>query len=124
MPALPEDVSKAWDDHNGPIILTTVDQNGKPNSIYATCVKKYSEDKLVVVDNFFDKTRANIKAGSKGSLLFITGEGAAFQVKGTIDYETSGEIFDDMKSWNGERPGHAATVINVQEVYSGAKQLL
>ena len=124
MPALPEAVSKAWDDRRGPIILTTVDSDGSPNAIYASCVKKFSEDKLVVADNFFHKTRANLKAGSPGSILLITEEGKAYQVKGTISYMTQGEAYDDMKSWNGERPGVAAAVLNVQEVYAGAEKLL
>ena len=124
MAALPEIVSKAWDDRNGPVVLTTVDANGVPNSIYATCVSKFNENKLVVADNFFSKTRANIQAGSRAALLFITNEGKAYQVKGAIDYLTDGEIFDDMKSWNGDRPGHAATVVNVEEVFAGAEKLL
>ena len=124
MAALPEIVSKAWDDRNGPVVLTTVDADGIPNAIYATCVSKFSEDKLVVADNFFSKTRANIQAGGGGALLFITPEGKADQVKGAIDYLTDGEIFDDMKGWNGDRPGHAAAVVNVEEVFTGAEKLL
>ncbi|MCD4700093.1 MAG: pyridoxamine 5'-phosphate oxidase family protein [Phycisphaerae bacterium] len=124
MAALPEIVSKAWDDRKGPVILATVDAGGALNAIYATCVKKFSEAKLVIADNFFSKTRANIQAGSSGALLFITNEGKAYQVKGRIDYLTSGEIFDDMKSWNGDRPGHAAAVVNVEEVFAGAEKLL
>ena len=124
MAALPEVVSKAWDDREGPVILATVDGAGAPNAIYASCVKKFSEDKLVVADNFFSKTRANIQAGSRGALLFITNEGKAYHVKGAIDYLTDGEIFDDMKAWNGDRPGVAAAVVNVEEVFAGAEKLL
>ncbi|MDY7011769.1 MAG: pyridoxamine 5'-phosphate oxidase family protein, partial [Planctomycetota bacterium] len=89
-----------------------------------SCVKKFSEEKLVVADNFFSKTRANIQAGSRAALLFITNEGKAYQVKGRIDYLTNGEIFDDMKAWNGDRPGVAAAVVNVEEVFAGAEKLL
>jgi len=125
MPTLPDNVSKAWDDREGPIVFTTVDKEGKPNSIYAGCVKKFSEDKLVVADNYFSKTQANILSGSKGSILFITKDGKAFQVKGSISYEKQGEIYDDMKKWNdGKHPGHAAAVLNIEEVYAGADQLL
>ena len=72
MTNLPEVVSEAWDDREGPIVFATVDENGIPNAIYATCVKKWSEDKLVVANNFFLKTQANILSGSEGSILFIT----------------------------------------------------
>lgn len=126
MSKLPKSVIEAWDDREGPIVLTTVDGDGLPNAIYATCVSKFSDEKLVVADNFFNKTRANIDAGCKASILFMTKEGKAYQVKGSICRETSGEIFDDMKkTWLNEKmPGVAAAVLSVEEVYSGSEKLL
>jgi len=125
MPKLPEEVSKAWDEKTGPIIFSTVDKNGIPNAIYATCINKFSEDTIVIADNYFDKTKKNILSGSKGSILFITNEGKSFQIKGTIEYHKEGEIFDDMKKWNPQKhPGHAAAALKVEEVYCGAKKLL
>jgi uncharacterized protein len=93
MPRLPEDAGKAWDNRKGPVVFTTVDKNGVPNAIYATCVSKFNEETIVIADNYFDKTRKNILAGSKGSVLFITNEDKSFQVKGTIEYHTEGELF-------------------------------
>ena len=124
MPALPEAVKSGWDDRKGPIVLATVNAEGVPNAIYASCVGKFSDEKLVVADNFFDKTRANIVSGSRGSILFMTKDGKAYQVKGSLERLTEGEIFDDMKSWNGDRPGHAVAVLSVEEAYSGAEKLL
>ena len=125
MAELPEAVSKAWENREGPIVLTTVDRMGNPNAIYATCVSKYREDTLVVADNFFNKTRANIMADSPASLLFITKEGKSYQVKGKITYHTEGPIFDDMKQWNPVKlPGHAAAALKVEQVFSGAEKLI
>ncbi len=125
MAVLPTIVSNAWDDREGPVVLTTVDGTGVANSIYASCTSKFSEDKLVEVDNFLAKTKANILVGSKGDLLFITKKGKAYQVKGSIDYVKDGAIFEDMKTWlNPKLPGHAAAVVNVEEVYCGADKLL
>jgi len=125
MAALPEEVSKAWDDRQGPVILTTVDGDGIPNAIYATCVSKFSEDTLVVANNYFSKTLENIRTGSRGSILFITNEGKSYQVKGHIEYHTEGTIFEDMKKWNPrQHPGHAATALKVEEVYTGAEKLV
>jgi len=124
MSALPKKVSKAWDERKGPVIFTTVDENGVPNAIYATCVNKLDEETIVIADNFFDKTRNNILAGSKGSILFITNEGKSFQVKGTIEYHKEGNIFKDMKTWNPKQhPGNAATALKVEKVYSGSEKL-
>jgi uncharacterized protein len=125
MATLSEIVSKAWDDREGPIILSTVDEDGNPNSIYATCVSKFSEDTIVIANNFFSKTLKNILAGSMGSILFITKEGKSYQIKGSVEYHKEGEIFDDMKKWNPEKlPGHAAAALKVENIYSGAEKLL
>lgn len=125
MAALPEQVSRAWEDRSGPVILTTVDPQGVPNAIYATCVAQFGDDTLVVADNYFCKTRENLLAGSKGSILFITKDGAAYQVKGTMAYCRDGAVFDAMKCWNPEKhPGHAAAALRVEEVYAGSERLL
>jgi len=121
---IPEEVCKAWDERDGAVVFTTVDSEGRPNSIYATCVGRFSDDMLVVADNYFDKTRKNIGSGSYGSILFITRDGNSYQAKGTIEYHEEGELFDFMKSWNPEKhPGHAAAVLKVEEVYSGSRKL-
>lgn len=123
MTALPETVQKAWDDRKGAIVLTTVDEDGMPNAIWASCVSMFDPEHLVVADNYFDKTQDNIKGGSQGSILFLTNAGKSYQVKGELEYDTSGKYYTDMKCWNGERPGHAAAVLVVGEVYSGAEKL-
>ncbi len=121
---LPEEVSKAWDEKSGPVILSTVDSGGQPNAVYITCVSRFDAGTLVVADNYFDKTRQNILDGSSASMLFITGDNKAYQIKGKISFHTSGEIFDDMKKWNPEKhPGRAAAALTVEEVYSGSKKL-
>ncbi len=124
MTHLPETVLQAWENREGPIVLTTVDAQGAPNAIYATCVRKTAPDTLVVADNFFSKTKANILSGSQGSLLFITQEGKSYQLKGRIEYHTEGAVYDAMKQWNPEKlPGHAAAALKVERIYAGAEQL-
>ena len=125
MKKMPEEVSKAWDKREGPVVFTTVDKGGSPNSIYATCVSKYDEGTIVVANNYFDKTKINIFSGSVGSILFITNENKSYQIKGPIRYYTDGDIFDDMKKWNPKKlPGHAAASLEIKEIYSGSKKLL
>jgi uncharacterized protein len=125
MPSLPEEVSNAWENREGPIILATISADQIPNAIYATCVSKFNEDTIVVADNFFSKTLDNILAGSKGSILFITRDEKAYQIKGSIEYLKEGPIFGDMKKWNPkEHPGRAAAALKVEEVYAGAERLL
>lgn len=125
MAILPVIVSKEWENREGPVVFSTVDKDGNPNAVYATCTSKYSEEIIVVANNYFSKTMDNILTGSKGSILFITKEGTSYQIKGSLDYHKTGAIFDDMKTWNPEGlPGHGAAALKVEEVYSGAEKLL
>src|SRR5690554_8126894 len=98
MKSLPQNVRQAWKDREGPVILATVGEDGVPNIIYATCVGVVGEDRLVVADNYFDKTRKNLLTGGLGSLLFRCNDGKAYQVKGKLEYHKDGKIFDDMKT--------------------------
>jgi len=78
-----------------------------------------------VADNYFNKTLANIKRGSKGSVLFLTNELKSYQAKGSIEYLTDGPIYDDMRQWvDQKKPRIAAAVLSVDEFYSGAEKLL
>ena len=125
MMQLPANVSEAWNRKNGPVVFSTVDEKGIPNAIYATCVSKYDENTILIADNYFHKTKKNIFSGSKGSVLFITKENNAFQLKGSIEYHTNGPLFDDMKKWNSEDlPGHAVAALKVDSVYSGSDRLV
>ena len=125
MSKLPETVKTAWENREGPIILATVNKVGVPNVIYATCVGAYGDEHLIVADNYFNKTRQNVLEGGVGSILFMDKAGKAYQIKGTLKYHTQGEVFDSMKKWNPEKhPGHAALALHVEEVFSGATQIL
>jgi len=125
MAELPENAAEAWEKREGPVVLTTVDAKGMPNTIYVSCVQKISSDQIVVADNKMHKTRANIQAGSPATILYITNKNRAFQLKGSVSYLTEGDIYNEMKNgWLDKKyPGHAAVVIQVEEVYSGAKKL-
>jgi len=116
---------KAWDSHEGPIVLTTADEMGIPNAVYATNVKLLDDGQIVVADNYFNKTRANIKRGSKGSVLFLTKERKSYQAKGSIEYLTDGPIFEDMRQWVDQKhPRIAVAVMTVESLYSGAEKLI
>jgi predicted pyridoxine 5'-phosphate oxidase superfamily flavin-nucleotide-binding protein len=61
MAKLPEAATQAWENRKGPVVLTTVDSKGIPNTIYVSCVKKVSDDQIVIADNRMNKTLANIQ---------------------------------------------------------------
>ena len=117
-------VVEAWNSREGTIVFTTTHPSGVPNSIYAGSVKLHNDNTILVTDNYFSKTRENILSGSKASILFITTERISYQIKGTISYHQSGELFDDMKQWNpAKHPGHAVAAVSIDEIFSGAEKL-
>lgn len=125
MAALTQELMDAWEARKGPAVFTTVAEDGTPNSVWVGALKVPSPEMMIVVDNYFDKTRANIMAGSKGSMLWITDKGKSYQVKGTLEYHTEGPIFDAMRQWAGTKhPRVAAVVLIPDEAYSGSTKLL
>jgi len=57
--------------------------------------------------------------------LFITKAGKSYQLKGRIEYHTSGPVFDAMKQWNPtQHPGVAAAALKMEQIFCGAERLL
>jgi len=125
MSSLPDIVLEAWQDRDGPAVLGTVDQAGNPNVIYVAAIKKLNDSQIAIADCVFHKTRANILTGSRGSFLFITKAGKAFQLKGSLSYHTSGPVFEDTKTWlDSTYTLFAVVVFNIEVVYEGAEKLV
>ncbi len=124
MKTLPQAVINAWKNRKGAVVFTTANNQRMPNAIYASCVKLYDNQTILIADNYFSKTRKNIDINNQASILFITEDDTAYQLKGQLQYHIRGPYFDDMKKWNPENlPGHAVAIIKIKEVYNGAKKL-
>ena len=126
MKPIPKNVSDAWDNREERMVLTTVSSEGMPNAIWVICAKKVDDHRIVISDNFMNKTRANILAGSKGALLFIAPERKAYQLKGRLAYHRDGPLYEDMKhGWLAPKfAGNAAVELIVDEAYCGGERLL
>ena len=124
MVKIPEIVVEAWKDWQNWPVLTTIDKMGHPNTVYVGQVKMINGSAIIIGDSAFFKTRQNIIAGSPGSLLFITSQVEAYQLKGHFSYETEGELFEDLSNWmDPQFTPMAAAVLHVDEVYCGAEKL-
>jgi predicted pyridoxine 5'-phosphate oxidase superfamily flavin-nucleotide-binding protein len=117
-------VAQAWENREGPAVFVTVDAAKTPNAIYVGEIRYVPGQGFIVADNYFHKTRANIKNGTRGAILFLTKERKSFQVKGSLTYHTDGPIFEKMQTWHDPKyPSVAATLLRVEEAYSGAEKL-
>jgi len=121
---LPQEIIDAWAEREPAFVLTTVSPEGIPNSIWVISSGLYDEEHIVIADNYFDKTRANIQATGVASVLFITRDGRSYQLKGTVGYHTEGHFYDFMKEVTPPKyPGHAAVVLQADEIYKGSQRL-
>ena len=122
---LPDEVLAAWKEREGPVVLVTVDKRHTPNAIYASITHLMSDGRLAVTDNYFFKTKANIDARAKACLLFITKNRKAYQIKGNIDYHTSGPLYEEMLAWSDPKhPRKGVAILNAHEVYRGKDKII
>lgn len=121
---LPQEIIDAWADREPALVLTTVSSEGIPNSIWVMSSGLYEEEYIIIADNYFDKTKANILSTGIASLLFITKDGRSYQLKGAMSYHTHGPLYDFMKQVTPPKyPGHAAAVLHTTEIYTGSQRL-
>ncbi len=119
-----EILKEAWGLREGPAVLTTVDARGIPNSVYVLSMQLLEDGRIAIMDNYFSKTRENIKNGGKGTFLFLAKPRKPYQAKGSIEYLTSGSVYEELKaSVDPKHPRLAAAVLRVEELYSGSERL-
>jgi predicted pyridoxine 5'-phosphate oxidase superfamily flavin-nucleotide-binding protein len=115
---------RAWELRDGPAVFTTVSQDGIPNAVYVQCMQLLDDGRIAIMDNYFCKTKDNLQGGSKASFLLLTKPGDSYQAKGSIEYFTSGPIYEQLKeSVDPKHPRVGAAVLSVEELYSGSKKL-
>lgn len=124
MATLPQAFLDAWERREPRMILTTVDPNSEPNSVWVLCVKQLDDQRILIANNFFNKTLKNIQSGSRGALLFIAPEREAYQIKGSLEYYSEGPIYDEMKAWLDPKfAGVGAVILNIEAIYYGAEKV-
>ena len=125
MSTLPQAFLDAWDQREPRMILTTVNSSSEPNAAWVLCVNRLDDNRILIANNFFNKTLENILAGSRGSLLMIAPEREAYQIKGSLDYHTDGPIYSDMKAWLDPKfAGVGAVILNIESIYYGAEKII
>jgi len=103
-------------------VLATSTPNGTPNAVPIAFTKVLSDDEILLMDNFMNKTRQNINqnpvvAVSAWAMDARTG----YQFKGNVRIESSGEIYDEGTKWVQSRMPQvtpkAAIILKVDEIY-------
>jgi predicted pyridoxine 5'-phosphate oxidase superfamily flavin-nucleotide-binding protein len=124
MVTLPDEVIEGWKAMQGPAILTTVDADGIPNSVYVNNITLFKDTSIGIADGAFSKTRQNILNGSTASFLFLS-PSAAYQIKGSFEYHTQGPVLENARDWaNFKFPVLAIAVVKPEIVFNGSRQVV
>jgi len=104
--------------------VATSDAQGMPNVIYIKYLKVMDDNTVLIADNYFHKTRNNIRMNPKLSFVVLDKDHGSFQIKGTAKRSIDGPMYGEVQEWvPGKLPREAAVVLSVEQVYNGAKQL-
>jgi len=80
------------------VVLATADPDGVPNAVPVGAKEIIDDETILISDQFFNKTRANLEANPQASVTFWDGH-EGYQIKGRITIETSGPVFDETAAW-------------------------
>ena len=118
---MPTEVKEALQKQK-PIPIATATKDGTPNVIFIGLMKILDDETLMLADNFFLKTAANLSENPRISVLCYDGDTKkSYQSKGSAKIYKAGPMFDEMRKWvhgvNPKLPAKAAVVVKVEAVY-------
>jgi len=102
-------------------VMGTVDKNGIPNVVPLGSIRAVSDDTIIFAEIFHIKTKENLLATKKATVLVVKA-GKAYQIKGTFaGYSSSGPAFESMSKTLMEKfklPIKSVGTVKVDAVYS------
>ena len=109
------------------VVLSTVSEDGTPNAVPVGTKKILDDETILISDQFFNKTRANMEVNPQVGVTFWEGQ-EGYQLKGTVNIETSGQRFEDTVRWIEERGAElgvplkskGAVILRIEEIYGVA----
>jgi len=108
-------------DITGLLFLATSSKDGVPN-VAPMGANQFVGDKLVISDNFMNKTLNNLKENPIVAISLADCRAHPFQYKGKAEIVTDGEYFEKAKELNKVKvPGltpKGAIVITITSIYS------
>lgn len=105
-------------------VLSTASPDGIPNAVPVGAKKIVDDETVLISDQYFNKTLANMKANPRVALTFWEGT-EGYQLKGTVTIETSGPRFEETARWIEERSKQSgiprkskgAVFLHIEEIY-------
>ncbi|MDQ5985393.1 MAG: hypothetical protein CSYNP_01103 [Syntrophus sp. SKADARSKE-3] len=106
------------------IILATATEDGVPNAVPIGAKKIVDAETILISDQYFNKTLANMKTNPRASVVYWEGR-EGYQLKGTVSIETSGPLYEDTARWIDDLgvkfglplKSKGAIIFKVEEIY-------
>ncbi|WP_292370615.1 pyridoxamine 5'-phosphate oxidase family protein [Methanoregula sp. UBA64] len=102
------------------VYLSTASKAGVPNAVPIGAFKLLDDGTMLISDQFFNKTLANLKENPHAGITWW-GEKGGFQIKGTTTIHTGDEIFREDAAWIKElKPNlvaKSAIVLAITDVF-------
>jgi len=104
--------------------VATSNHERTPNVVYIKYLKVIDDQTVLIADNYLNKTRDNILNNGKIAFVVLDEEKGSYQVKGTAERLTEGDLFNEVQAWVPEKlPRAAAVVMCVEEIHNGAERI-
>ncbi len=80
------------------VMLATADADGMPNAVPMGAKTIIDDETILLGDQFFNKTLANLKANPQASISFWEGM-TGYQIKGKVEVTNEGPLFETMAAF-------------------------
>jgi predicted pyridoxine 5'-phosphate oxidase superfamily flavin-nucleotide-binding protein len=104
------------------VFLATATKDGVPNVVPIGFARPIDNKTIMIVDNYLNKTRKNLEANPKASLIPRDASKCPYQFKGSVEIIESGKYFDEAVDWAtsvmSKLSPKAAVLLKVEEIYS------
>lgn len=119
---IPKKVKKLLEEAE--LVWVGTSSNDVPN-VNIVAFFKVIEDKILLIDNFFNKTRANIEENPNVAITAKEPDGGdAYQLKGTAEIHTDGKIYEEVREWakseDENLPAKAGILVDVKNIYNSS----
>jgi hypothetical protein len=106
------------------VILSTATADGTPNAVPVGAKKIIDGETILISDQYFNKTLANLKANPQVAVTFWEGH-EGYQLKGNVSIETSGQRFEETSRWIQELSAKVgfplkskgAIILHIKEIF-------
>ena len=111
------------------LVLGTASKDGTPNAVPVGSVRFADDETIVLVDNYFLKTKENLTHNTKIALTCWDleekdgkmGNRDGYQLKGSAQVEDKGPLYERIKAearaFNPNSPVKAIVVMKVEEIF-------